>query len=49
MEKDLIFSEALMLVKDGKRVGRREWKNARCIFLVAGSTFTVNRAPLNQF
>lgn len=43
------FETALSLVKNGKRVGRREWKNARCVFLVQGSTFTVSRAPLNEF
>lgn len=43
------FSAALLAIKDGKRVARKEWKNARCVFLVAGSQFTVNRAPLNQF
>lgn len=42
------FSAALLLIKDGKRVGRKEWKNARCVFLVNGSRFTVSRAPLNQ-
>lgn len=40
------FSEALALIKEGKQVGRREWKNARAVFLVQGSNFTVNRAPL---
>jgi hypothetical protein len=43
------FSSALDLLREGKRVGRREWKNARFVFLVDGSTFTVNRAPLNKF
>lgn len=43
------FSEALAQLKDGKRVGRSDWKNALYIFLVAGSQFEVNRAPLNQF
>lgn len=40
------FSKALELVKDGKQVGRLEWKNAKAIFLVPGSTFAVNRPPL---
>jgi hypothetical protein len=40
------FSKALELVKEGKRVGRAEWKNAKAIFLVPGSTFSVNRPPL---
>ena len=46
MNSELDFSEALNLIRDGKRVGRREWKNARCVFLVHGSNFQVNRAPL---
>lgn len=40
------FSHALELIKAGKRVGRAEWKNARFVFLVEGSQFKVNRAPL---
>ena len=43
------FEIALRLLKGGKRVGRLEWKNALYVFLVAGSEFEVNRAPLNQF
>lgn len=46
---DFGFGTALDHLREGKRVGRREWKNARCVFLVAGSEFEVNRAPLNQF
>lgn len=42
------FSHALDAIKQGYKVGRKEWKNARYVFLVAGSTFQVNRAPLNQ-
>jgi hypothetical protein len=42
-------SKALETIKAGKRVGRTEWKNARYVFLVAGSKFLVNRAPLNEF
>lgn len=49
MDNTFSFSRALELVKEGKRVGRREWKNAKCVFLVNGSTFEVNRAPLNEF
>jgi hypothetical protein len=33
-------------IKDGKRVRRRKWKNLTAVFLVPGSTFNVNRAPL---
>ena len=43
------FSNALTLIKQGKRVGRREWKNARYVFLVQGSEFVVSRPPLNEF
>jgi hypothetical protein len=43
------FSTALEVLKEGRRVGRREWKNARFVFLVVGSQFQVNRAPLDQF
>lgn len=41
------FSEALKLLKAGKRVARRGWNGkGMFIFLVNGSTFTVNREPL---
>lgn len=43
------FGTALDLLREGKRVGRKEWKNARCVFLVDGSKFAVSRAPLNKF
>lgn len=43
------FSSALDFIRDGKRVGRKEWRNARYVFLVDGSEFTVNRAPLDKF
>jgi hypothetical protein len=46
---DFSFSTALQALKTGKRVGRREWKNARFVFLVQGSEFEVSRAPLNEF
>lgn len=41
------FETALELVKAGHKVARSGWKNAGFIFLVEGSTFAVNRAPLN--
>lgn len=41
------FGWALAYLKKGLRVGRREWKNARFVFLVAGSEFAVSRPPLN--
>lgn len=40
------FSEALASIKEGKVMCRAEWKNAKGVFLVAGSEFKVNRAPL---
>ena len=42
------FSQALTAIKEGKKVGRAEWKNAKGVFLVDGSKFQVNRAPLNK-
>lgn len=49
MDTDFQFDLALVKIRMGKRVGRREWKNARYVFLVDGSEFEVNRAPLNKF
>ena len=49
MEPVVFFEDMLPLIRDGKKVGRREWKNARFVFLVQGSTFKVSRPPLNQF
>lgn len=46
---NLSFGEALALLRAGERVGRHSWKNATCVFLVSGSEFVVNRAPLNHF
>ena len=41
------FSTALLAIKDGCRVFRRGWNGVGMfIFLVSGSRFTVNRAPL---
>lgn len=40
------FESALAEIKAGKKVGRTDWKNAKGVFLVAGSTFNVNRPPL---
>jgi len=44
------FGKALQYLKEGKRVHRVQWigKN-QFIFLVKGSQFKVNRAPLNEF
>ena len=43
------FGVALQHLREGKRVKRSHWKNVDFIFLVAGSKFSVNRLPLNQF
>ena len=48
-ENEFGFGTALDYLREGKRVGRKEWKNAKYVFLVQGSEFEVNRAPLNQF
>lgn len=41
------FSTALLHIKSGHKVARKGWNGkGMFIFLVAGSTFTVNRAPL---
>ena len=43
----MTFSEALALLKAGKRVQREGWNGkGMFLFLVPGSTFTVNRPPL---
>jgi len=42
------FSEALVLIKNGSRLTRLNWNGpGQFVFLVPGSTFIVNRAPLN--
>ncbi len=41
------FSDALVAIKAGKRVSREGWNGkGMFVFLVSGSTFTVNRPPL---
>jgi hypothetical protein len=41
------FSDALNLVKDGKKISREGWNGkGMFLFLVQGSTFKVNRPPL---
>lgn len=40
------FSEALELLKQGKRIRRGYWFNETFIYLVNGSTFKVNKEPL---
>ena len=41
------FGDAIRAMKDGKRVAREGWNGkGMFLFLVNGSTFTVNRDPL---
>ena len=41
------FGDAIRAMKSGKRVAREGWNgNGMFLFLVNGSTFTVNREPL---
>lgn len=43
----LTFSQALEFIKAGSKVAREGWNGKDMfLFLVNGSTFTVNRAPL---
>lgn len=43
----LSFSQALHLIKSGRRVTRQGWNGkGMFLFLVPGSTFKVNRPPL---
>ncbi len=43
----MTFSKALEEIKSGKKVSRGGWNDlSTFIFLVPGSTFKVNRAPL---
>lgn len=49
------FSEALELIKEGKKLTRSNWNGNKLgdgklmfVYLVDGSQFTVNRAPLNK-
>ena len=47
MSKNMSFSEALVKIKEGARVARTGWNGkGMFLFLVPGSTFTVNRPPL---
>lgn len=44
---NLGFSDALLAIKHGERVRRAGWNGPdQFVFLVPGSTFTVDRAPL---
>ena len=45
--ENLSFSEALILIKKGKKVARAGWNGKQMfVFLVPGSQFKVSRAPL---
>ncbi len=45
--KHMDFGEAIRSLKDGGRVARKGWNGkGMFLFLVPGSTFTVNRPPL---
>lgn len=47
MNPEISFSEALHQLKEGRKVARSGWNGKNMfLFLVAGSTFQVNRAPL---
>ena len=47
MNNTFDFSTALRLLKEGKRVARTGWNGkGMFLFLVPGSRFKVNRAPL---
>lgn len=47
LDEPFCFSKALLAVKQGHRVARAGWNGkGMFIFLVPGSTFTVNREPL---
>ena len=49
MLKELNFSQALELIKEGKLLARSGWNGKKMfIFKVGGSEFTVNRKPLNE-
>ncbi len=44
------FSKALEFIKEGKKLTRSSWNDkGHFVYLVHGSNFTVNRAPLNSF
>ena len=47
VQPDVDFAGALQWVKSGNKAARKGWNGKRMfIFLVPGSTFLVNRAPL---
>jgi hypothetical protein len=42
------FSAALVALQQGKKVARYTWPAGQFLYLVDGSTFEVNRAPLSE-
>jgi hypothetical protein len=47
MNDQMNFSDALEIIKQGGKVARAGWNGkGMFVFLVPGSTFTVNRPPL---
>jgi hypothetical protein len=42
----MTFEEALIKIKEEKRLTRRHWPKGKFVFLVKGSSFKVNRPPL---
>lgn len=42
----LTFGLAVEAIKNGSKLSRQDWNKGMFVFLVAGSEFTVNRAPL---
>jgi len=43
----MTFGKAIEAIKEGKKVSRKNWNGKDMfVFLVPGSTFKVNRAPL---
>jgi len=48
LEDTLSFSSALRYLKDGNKLARKGWNGKDMfLYLVPGSRFIVNRAPLN--
>lgn len=47
MEKLVDFGEAIVALKNGRKVSRKGWNGKEMfLYLVQGSTFKVNREPL---
>ncbi len=48
LKGSMSFSRAMQLIDRGKRLARYGWDDRVFVFLVAGSTFKVNREPLTS-